>query len=153
MRTGRGRPRRRIAAAGFALMLGAADGLFGPGRALAGERLDTAAIEAIFRGMTLDGIYRDGEIFSETYGEDGAIRYHGLSGADRGEWSAVSGRFCTFYEGAEGGCFVVERDGANCFTFFVDEGGETPKPAADWTSRGWNRDKPSTCPTAPEANT
>lgn len=134
-------------------MLGAAGSLSGLGSARAGERLDSAAIEATFKGMTLDGVYRDGEFFSETYAEDGSIRYHGLAGADRGEWSAVSGRFCTFYEGAEGGCFVVERDGANCFTFFVDEGGDQPKPAADWTSRGWDRGKPSTCPTAPEAET
>ncbi len=137
--------RRRIAAA--LLLLVAAGSVF------AGERLGTDAIAATFKGMSLDGIYRDGEFFSETYAEDGTIRYHGLAGADRGEWSAASNRFCTFYEGAEGGCFFVERDGDNCFTFFLDEGGATPKPAADWISRGWDRSRKATCPAAPEART
>ena len=116
----------------------------------AGERLGTDAIAAAFKGMSLDGVYRNGEFFSETYAEDGTIRYHGLGGADRGEWSAASNRFCTFYEGANGGCFFVERDGDNCFTFFLDEGGATPRPAADWTSRGWDRSRKATCPAAPE---
>ncbi|SHF50260.1 hypothetical protein SAMN02745157_2232 [Kaistia soli DSM 19436] len=121
--------------------------------AAAGERMTTGEIEATFSGMTLDGIYRSGEFFSETYRDDGSIRYHGTEGADMGEWSAEGGRFCTFYESADGGCFFVDRDGANCFTFTVDEGTLNPKPARDWTSRGWDRTRPSTCPKAPEAST
>ena len=47
-----------------------------------------------------------------------SIRYHDVNGADSGEWSVKDDTFCTFYEGQEGACFFVERDGANCFTFF-----------------------------------
>ncbi|MBZ9937298.1 hypothetical protein LB518_13420 [Mesorhizobium sp. BR1-1-16] len=119
----------------------------------AGERLTTEEITKTFSGMTLDGIYHDGEFFSETYRDDGSIRYHGADAADMGEWSASNGRFCTFYEASEGGCFFVDRDGANCFTFTVDEGIAHPRPARDWTSRGWDRTRPSTCPTVPEART
>jgi hypothetical protein len=131
----------------FALLVS----LLAPAAGMAGEPLGEAEIASTFRGMTLDGIYRDGEFFSETYNEDGSIRYHGQTGADSGEWSVEGGRFCTFYEGAEGACFFVERDGANCFTFTAPEekAGRTV-PQKDWTSRGWDRTKPSTCPTAPE---
>lgn len=125
--------------------------LLAPATGMAGEPLGEAEIASTFRGMTLDGIYRDGEFFSETYNEDGSIRYHGQTGADSGEWSVEGGRFCTFYEGAEGACFFVERDGANCFTFTApDEKAGRTVPQKDWTSRGWDRTKPSTCPTAPE---
>lgn len=120
--------------------------------AAAGEKLGAADIAATFRGMTLDGIYRDGEFFSETYHEDGSIRYHGADGADAGEWTVEDDRFCTFYEDADGACFFVERDGANCFSFYapLDNGGGPLRPEKDWTSRGWDRTKPSTCPKTPE---
>ncbi|MBN8999756.1 MAG: hypothetical protein J0H54_10280 [Rhizobiales bacterium] len=121
------------------------------GPAVAGERMPAGEIEKTFSGMTLDGIYADGTFFTETYKEDGSIRYHDPDGADSGQWSVDDGRFCTFYEASQGACFFVERDGANCFTFFAGEGsGDALKPAADWTSRGWNRELPPTCPKAPE---
>ena len=49
--------------------------------------------------------------------------------------------------------WLVERDGENCFTFFeaVEDDKGMLHPAAEWTSRGWNRDEESTCPTPPEA--
>jgi hypothetical protein len=118
----------------------------------AGERIAEAEIAAIFSGMTLDGVYADGTFFSETYKEDGSIRYHDTDGADTGEWSVQDGRFCTFYEDQQGACFVVEKDGANCFTFYAPQEDDKPDspPEKDWTSRGWDRSKPSTCPTRPE---
>ncbi|HZP21100.1 MAG TPA: hypothetical protein VFB16_12935 [Bauldia sp.] len=121
--------------------------------ASAGERMDAASIEETFRGMTLDGVYKDGSFFSETYNEDGTIRYHDSNGADSGDWSVKGNTFCTFYEGQDGACFYVERDGSNCFTFFaaINQDG-TLAGEKDYASRGWNREKPSTCPKAPEAS-
>jgi len=118
----------------------------------AGARVPEAEIAALFSGVTLDGIYNNGAFFSETYSEDGSVRYHDIDGSDSGQWSVRDGKFCTFYDSQEGACFFVERDGANCFTFFVPEETGSPDagPAKDWTSRGWDRRKPSTCPTAPE---
>lgn len=119
--------------------------------ASAGERVKGTELEGIFSGMTLDGIYADGTFFSESYKDDGSIRYHDPDGADSGEWSIEGERFCTFYENSQGACFFVERDGANCFSFYAPDGeGENAKPQADWTSRGWNRELPPTCPKAPE---
>lgn len=119
--------------------------------ALAGERVPEAELEGIFSGMTLDGVYADGTFFTEIYKDDGSIRYHDPDGSDSGEWSVQDGKFCTFYEASQGACFIVERDGANCYSFFVPDGpGPDAKPEADWTSRGWNRELPPTCPKAPE---
>ena len=96
------------------------------------------AIGKAFRGITLDGIYDDGAFFSETYFDDGSIRYHDSQGADSGEWSVSGDTFCTFYEDQTGACFFVERDGVNCFTFFEAVEGSEGKmaPRRDWTSRG-----------------
>lgn len=126
-------------------------GLTAAGAAAAGERMGEGAIEQALAGITLDGVYADGTFFSESYNADGSIRYHDPDGADSGEWSVQDGRFCTFYENSQGACFFVERDGANCFTFYEPDGdGDNAKPKPDWTSRGWNRDLPPTCPKAPE---
>jgi hypothetical protein len=135
---------------GLTLRLGVAL-LLAVSPALAGERLAEADIAQTFSGMTLDGIYAEGEFFSETYKDDGTIRYHGSEGADTGEWSVQNGKFCTFYEGQQGACFFVEKDGANCYSFFAEaDGSDGRLPEVKWTSRGWDRSLPSTCPTAPE---
>ena len=132
------------AAAVMALSVGVAE---------AGQSMVASEIEKSFRGVTLDGIYNDGTFFSETYFDDGSIRYHDAAGADSGDWSVRENLFCTFYEGQQGACFFVEREGANCFIFFE------PVRAADgrivpreiWTSRGWNRKAAATCSKPPEA--
>lgn len=110
-------------------------------------------IRQAFDGITLDGVYRDGLFFSETYFEDGLIRYHDTHGSDSGEWTVEDDTFCTFYQRLSGACFFVERDGENCFTFFVavpDDDGRL-EPEAEWTSRGWNRSMDSTCTEPPAA--
>ncbi len=133
----------------YAALLAAIAGLVVASPGLAGERLQSFDIAKTFSGMTLDGIYHDGSFFSETYGDDGRIRYHDSNGADSGRWSVRGDRFCTFYRVQQGACFVVERDGANCFTFYeADRGSEAP--VDEWTSRGWRRGAASTCPKAPE---
>jgi hypothetical protein len=117
----------------------------------AGETMTPGDIAKTFSGMTLDGIYFNNTYFTETYNDDGTIRYHDTSSADSGKWFVRKGQFCTFYDGQEGACFTVEKDGANCFTFY-EEDPDTGKIDHDrWTSRGWNRAAgKATCPTAPE---
>jgi hypothetical protein len=126
-------------------------GGIGPG--MAGSLIEPGKLSATFSGMTLDGVYADGTNFTETYGDDGSIRYHDVDRSDSGTWTVRGDTFCTFYESAKGACFYVERDGANCFTFLnsVDRHG-SPAPADKWTSRGWDRAHPSTCPKPPEAS-
>ncbi|MCX5494542.1 hypothetical protein OSH11_07505 [Kaistia dalseonensis] len=136
--------------------------------AMAGERMPESEIARTFSGITLDGIYSTGAFFTESYNEDRSIRYHDVDGADSGEWSVQDGKFCTFYESQQGSCFFVERDGTNCFTFYEPEEPTDAEPPADgapttapapkaeagprkeWTSRGWDRSHPPTCPKAPE---
>ncbi len=118
--------------------------------AAAGQSMSAAEIEATFGGATLDGIYFDGTYFTEAYHDDGTIRYWDAISADSGEWSVQDGQFCTFYQGQDGACFTVERDGSNCFTFFEkdpDTGAIDPKK---WTSRGWIRGQDNTCRDTPE---
>jgi hypothetical protein len=119
----------------------------------AGQRLFGFELEKTFSGFTYDGIYDDGAFFSETYFEDGSLRYHDVKGADSGQWSIEGDTFCTFYESADGACFYVERDGENCFTFYesVEGAGGATRPSETWTSRAWNRESDSTCPVPPGA--
>lgn len=128
-------------------------GLALPAPAIAGERMFGFEMEKAFSGQTLDGIYEDGSFFSETYFEDGSIRYHDVQGADSGQWSVEDDTFCTFYESSSGACFFVERNGDNCFTFFeaVEGDGGRLEPGKTWTSRGWRRGEDSTCDTPPGA--
>ena len=76
-----------------------------------------------------------------------------LDGADSGQWSVEGDTFCTFYEGSQGACFFVERDGGNCFTFYeaVESEGGSLRPSTTWTSRAWNRESDSTCVSPPGA--
>ncbi len=127
--------------------------LIAPAAALAGERMFGFEMEKTFSGRTLDGVYENGSFFSETYFEDGSIRYHDIEGADSGQWAVEDDTFCTFYESAAGACFFVERDGENCFTFYqaLEGDGGRLVPDTEWTSRGWRRGADSTCDTPPGA--
>lgn len=119
----------------------------------AAQTMEASEIHEAFTGITLDGIYNDGTFFSETYFEDGTIRYHDATGADSGEWSVSGDMFCTFYEGQQGACFFVVREGQNCFVFFEPVRGpdEIAVPREIWTSRGWNKQSEATCIKPPEA--
>jgi hypothetical protein len=134
------RSARVAIAAALILLAGAAD---------AGQRMLGFEMRQAFRGITLDGVYGDGTFFTETYVADGTIEYRDAEGADTGKWSISGETFCTFYERRAGACFFVQRDGANCFSFYeaTDTGGATKV----WTSRGWNRASHATCPEAPGA--
>src|SRR4051812_11016847 len=81
--------------------------------ALAVEHLHGFEIRRLLSGITLDGVYRGGAFFSETYNEDGTLRYRDGSSADTGRWEAATDLFCTYYEHQQGGCFYVASDGSN----------------------------------------
>ena len=117
--------------------------------------MSAAEIARTFPGIVLDGVYNDGSFFSETYFDDGSLRYRDAAGADSGDWSVEGDLFCTFYEKRQGACFIVMRDGDNCFTFFEPMRGPDGEivPRQTWTSRGWNRGAEATCAEPPEAAT
>ena len=121
--------------------------------AAASDHLLGFEIRRALGGITLDGIYPGGVFFSETYGADGTIRYHDANGADSGQWAVRGDTFCTFYERQPGACFYVLSHGANCFTFHQAAESKSGRraPTSDWSAEGWNRDRPATCPKAPEA--
>ena len=115
--------------------------------AATGDLMDDAGIRAALAGITLDGVYAQGIFFTETYAADGTIAYVDGNGPNTGSWSVKDGMFCTFYQEQQGACFFVRREGINRFAFFEPKAGPggTKAPRDAWTSRGWNRDEPSTC--------
>jgi hypothetical protein len=132
---------------GLALLLAAVVVAASPGIAGAGERLDAATLAKVFRGVSVLGFYRDGSVFTETYREDGSIRYFDNSGTAGGTWSIKDGKFCTIYKEIEGSCFVVEREGANCFTFFAPDPQTNKIDREGWSARVWNpQNGKRTCP-------
>jgi hypothetical protein len=112
--------------------------------------MDAAAIAGVFKGARIDGFYADGALFSEAYAVDGTITYRdAVNGADKGNWSVRGDLFCTFYDRLAGACFVVVRDGPNCFTFY-ETGAAAGTPRNQWTGRGWRRGIAPTCPGKPD---
>lgn len=100
-------------------------------------------------GKVIDGHYRNGRTFTETYLAGGRISYTDQVRSSGGRWSLVNGSFCTIYDGdSSGGCFRVHRAGSNCFEFyFVARTEEQALKPGDpsWTARGWLKDVKSTC--------
>ena len=137
---------KRLMAAALAALVAMAATSAGAGTPMTSDEIETS-----LSGVTLDGIYLDGNYFTETYHEDGTIRYWDAVSADSGEWAIQADQFCTFYEDQEGACFTVERDGANCFTFYEKDAKSGMIDPNRWTSRGWNRAHDNTCPEAPAA--
>jgi hypothetical protein len=119
----------------------------------AGDFMKASELEETFRGITLDGVYSDDRIFTETYFDDGSIRYRDDRGADTGDWSVRSDKLCTFYGALQGGCFFIIRESPNCFVFFGAIKGADGrfKPSERWTARGWNRQGKTDCMKSPEA--
>lgn len=100
-------------------------------------------------GKAIDGHYRGGRTFSETYAFDGSLRYRDDKRQSGGHWSVINGSFCTIYDtDPTGGCFRVRRSGANCFEFYfvarTETEAATPR-TPDWTARGWLNDTKDTC--------
>ncbi len=118
--------------------------------------LTGAEIIAAFEGTTVTGTYADGMAFRESYATGGRISYWDPRGDFTGNWSVTNNLFCTFYDPKDsnaalnGGCFRVEKIGANCFDFLVaaqsNEEALDPKAKPSYTARGSVSGKPSTCP-------
>lgn len=116
----------------------------GPGNpAWAGPFLTGSEFERLFAGITLAGLYADGVSFEETYAKDGSIDYADDRGRDHGRWSVAGNAFCTFYDTLAGGCFAVEQESANCFTFYAVDG--SARREAVWTAHGWDTARRPTC--------
>lgn len=106
-------------------------------------------IRTALGGQAIDGHYRSGRTFSETYAADGRISYRDDIRQSGGHWSLVNGSFCTIYDtDASGGCFRVKRSGANCYEFYfvarTEDEAKRPRDP-DWTARGWRADQKNTC--------
>lgn len=111
--------------------------------------MNDAEIKQALGGKIIDGHYRNGRTFTESYLTAGGIKYVDDFRSSGGHWSVVNGSFCTIYDGnSAGGCFRVRRSGANCFEFYfvarTEEEAVTPRQP-DWTARGWLKDVKSTC--------
>lgn len=115
------------------------------------EWMQDAEIHAAFAGHTIEGYYADKRGFSERYDADGRLEYVEPYLQSVGRWSVRANAFCTIYDrDPTGGCYRVERLGANCFAFYFISRSERqaerdPLDRPMWTARGWRRDEPSTC--------
>lgn len=111
--------------------------------------MSEADIKASLGGHAIDGHYRSGRTFSESYTADGRLQYRDDLRTSGGRWSLTNGTFCTIYDtDPSGGCFRVKRSGSNCFEFYfvarTEEQAKTPRDP-DWTARGWLADRKNTC--------
>ena len=115
----------------------------------AGAWMSDDDIKSALGGKAIDGHYRSGRTFSETYGADGRLSYRDELRISGGHWSVVNGAFCTIYDqDPTGGCFRVRRSGSNCYEFYfvarTESEANTPR-TPDWTARGWHSDSKDTC--------
>jgi hypothetical protein len=79
-------------------------------------------IISVLSGKTIRGAYADGTSFTETFWPDGKDSYWDPRGTSTGHWSVAQDLMCFEYDPESnmiGGCFRVEKTGANCFDFYV----------------------------------
>jgi hypothetical protein len=75
-------------------------------------------------GKTVRGTYADGTAFTETFWPDGKDSYWDPRGTSTGRWSIATDLMCFEYDleyNMAGGCFRVQKIGANCFEFYVSK--------------------------------
>ncbi|MEL6750614.1 MAG: hypothetical protein AAFO70_00865 [Pseudomonadota bacterium] len=107
--------------------------------------MDAATALDHFAGHTISGEYSNGGTFIEQFRTGGATIYADDSGIFEGKASVTNRQLCFDYpadDALTGGCFVIQRTGENCFTFFTSDALQT---GAGWTARAWRTDAPSTC--------
>lgn len=113
--------------------------------------MPASEIRATFGGHTIEGHYADKRPFTERYDADGRLEYVEPYVRSYGRWSVRADSFCTIYDrDPTGGCYRVERQGANCYAFYFISRSEQqaehePLVRPMWAARGWRRDEPSTC--------
>lgn len=85
-------------------------------------------------GKTVRGAYADGTAFTETFWPDGKDTYWDPRGISTGQWSVARDLMCFEYDpeySMAGGCFRIEKTGANCFDFYSMSATINDTPAAD----------------------
>jgi hypothetical protein len=85
-------------------------------------------------GKTVRGAYADGTAFTETFWPDGKDTYWDPRGTSMGQWSVARDLMCFEYESEfnmAGGCFRIEKTGANCFDFYAVSNSMNDKVPAD----------------------
>lgn len=98
--------------------------MIGISHAFAGEMsfLKGPDILSMLAGKTVRGAYADGTAFTETFWPDGKDTYWDPRGSSTGRWSIARDLMCFEYDtqyNMAGGCFRVQKVGANCFEFYV----------------------------------
>lgn len=113
--------------------------------------MSESELSSALSGQAVSGEYASGNKFFEAYNADGSIAYEDDVRSSSGHWSVKAGTFCTIYdEDASGGCFRVQKVGANCFEFYYVARTESDASSGnhrepDWTARAWLEGKPSSC--------
>jgi hypothetical protein len=104
--------------------------------AMAGEIsvLKGPDILSMLSGKTVRGAYLDGTAFTETFWPDGKDTYWDPRGTSMGKWSVARDLMCFEYDPEykmAGGCFRVEKSGANCFDFYAMSATMNDAPVTD----------------------
>jgi hypothetical protein len=137
--------------ANFAILVSALFALnaFGPAAAFERNWMNETSMQRAFSGKTLTGRYATGTPFTETYKQDGSIVYWDPGLAATGYWRVSKQGFCTFYDDMNGGCFLAQQIGENCFEFYLvesqDSGPLPSKESEPYIAQGWYPDKTPTC--------
>jgi hypothetical protein len=107
-------------------------------------------LQKTFAGQRVEGEYKGGSRFQESYSDGGLVSYEDENRESGGKWSIQAGTFCTIYDDdTQGGCYRVRRSGDNCYEFYFvarteDEARKEPRDPS-WTARAWFSSKPATC--------
>lgn len=103
-------------------------------------------------GKSVRGTYADGTPFTETFWPDGKDTYWDPRGSSSGTWRVSEDMMCFTYDAVSnmsGGCFRVEKIGANCFDFYAvsqPPGLDPRKGGPRYTARASADGAPETCP-------
>ena len=118
--------------------------------------LDAQDLRQRFVGTTIEGVYNNGEAFSEELKADMSTFYRDQDDATPGEYELKGEFICFAYPVAiETGCFRVWQRSANCYDMYIAEGQGFPAVGlyqrmvgTGWDSRFWRADEEPTCPGA-----
>lgn len=109
-------------------------------------------------GKTVRGAYAGGMAFTETFWPDGKDTYWDPRGTSSGKWSVAQDLMCFEYDAEfnmAGGCFRIEKIGANCFDFYSVSKGLNDAPRVDekprYVARASTDGSEGTCPTELQA--
>lgn len=144
---------RRLALA-LVLLAAAAPSAAGDARTPLWRSLDAATMRTIFVGTKIEGVYSDGEGFTEELKVDMTTFYRDDDDATPGEYELKGEFLCFAYPvPIDTGCFRVWQRSENCFDMYIAEGQGFPAvgyyqrlTGTGWDSRFWRTDREPTCP-------